>query len=364
LGGVLQARKGYKVKASPETLRHLSKLDEVIDRSKIDKLKDYLFKDMALRTPFSPDSFVEKGRNMEWDYFLDEGRAGYEKLHREGMDALLTPSQKTGLEAIVLLTARPAILVQNNEFLEVPSEWQILNTKKNDINQTLQSVGRIEVSGHPNDSWLGTGFLVAENVVMTNRHVAEEFCTDRGSEGVWRFKPGMSGRIDYVEEFGVLRHAEFEIADIIGVHDIYDLSLFRVQTTSRSGVTPPPPLTISSQPPAAPEAIAGRQVFVCGYPTWDGLRNDPPVMMRIFASIFDVKRLQPGELRKFDDTINVVMHDCSTLGGNSGSCVVDLETNKVVGLHFGGRYLEGNKAVALWTMTNDPLLMSANVNFD
>ena len=32
---------------------------------------------------------------------------------------------------------------------------------------------------------------------------------------------------------------------------------------------------------------------------------------------------------------DVMFHDCSTLGGVSGSCVVDLDSNQVIGLHFG-----------------------------
>ena len=38
-------------------------------------------------------------------------------------------------------------------------------------------------------------------------------------------------------------------------------------------------------------------------------------------------------------------HDCSTLGGNSGSVVLSLETGEAVGLHFAGRFLEANFAV-------------------
>ena len=98
-----------------------------------------------------------------------------------------------------------------------------------------------------------------------------------------------------------------------------------------------------------------------GYPAWDGRRNDPAEMRKIFGEIFEVKRLQPGEMTGL--TGKVFKHDCSTLGGNSGSCVVDLETHQVLGLHFGGRYLEGNTAVALWTLTGDPLLKQAKVNF-
>ena len=86
-------------------------------------------------------------------------------------------------------------------------------------------------------------------------------------------------------------------------------------------------------------------------------------MLQIFANVFNVKRLQPGEIRTVFDQRHILEHDCSTLGGNSGSCVVDLETKQVVGLHYGGRYLEGNYAVALWQITDDPLLAKAKVNF-
>jgi hypothetical protein len=35
----------------------------------------------------------------------------------------------------------------------------------------------------------------------------------------------------------------------------------------------------------------------------------------------------------------------------------------VIGLHFGGSYLQGNRAVCLWQLTNDALLKKAKVNF-
>jgi len=61
--------------------------------------------------------------------------------------------------------------------------------------------GGIEVSGHPSHTWVGTGFLVADDVVMTNRHVAEAFSHRPPRKRTWRFKPDMSARIDYMEEF-------------------------------------------------------------------------------------------------------------------------------------------------------------------
>jgi len=60
---------------------------------------------------------------------------------------------------------------------------------------------------------------------------------------------------------------------------------------------------------------------------------------------------------------DVMFHDASTLGGNSGSCVVDLDSNQVIGLHFAGKYMQYNEAVALWRLVDDPLLRDAGVNF-
>jgi hypothetical protein len=138
------------------------------------------------------------------------------------------------------------------------------------------------------------------------------------------------------------------------------MAVFRASRTSSSGAVPPVPLKIASHFPGAGQ---GREVYAVGYPAWDGRRNDPAPMLEIFKNVFNVKRLQPGEMTDLLESQRLFKHDCSTLGGNSGSAVIDLETEQVVGLHFGGRYLEGNYAVALWQLTQDPLLQTANINF-
>jgi hypothetical protein len=295
---------------------------------------------------------------------LEAGRRGLEKIHDEGELADLNRDEQFGLEAIILLTNRPALLIQRDQLLQVPDEWSILNDRREVITGIARSVGRVELDGHPTFDWVGTGFLVADDVIMTNRHVATAFCHKPLGRRTWRFMPEMSARIDYVEEWGVLENAEFELRNVIGIHEDYDLALFRVKRVSTGGAPAPQPLTIASKAPADLDDPVGRPVFACGYPAWDGRRNDQIEMMRIFANIFNVKRVQPGELRGFDRLArNVITHDCSTLGGNSGSCLIDLETDQVVALHFGGKYMEANKAVALWKLTKDPLLARAKVNF-
>ena len=67
------------------------------------------------------------------------------------------------------------------------------------------------------------------------------------------------------------------------------------------------------------------------------------LMQSIFGDVYDKKRLAPGQVTEARP--DVVLHDCSTLGGNSGSVVVDLATGEAVGLHFAGRFLETNYAI-------------------
>jgi hypothetical protein len=302
---------------------------------------------------------LEPELNTERRRWLNAGASAVNKIRAYGEDADLSQAESIGLEAIVLLEGRPAIFIQDGHFFPPPAGWQVLEDVRDSIEETCRSIGRIELHGHPSYEWVGTGFLVAEDVIMTNRHVAETFC--RNPVGVWQFKPGMSARIDYVEELGALESAEFALQSVIGVHEDFDLALFLVDRTSASNVAPPEPLTIASQPPAT---LVGTSVYTVGYPAWDGFRNDPQVMMRIFANVFNVKRLQPGIVTRLLDAQGILRHDCSTLGGNSGSCVVDLESNQVLGLHYGGRYREGNVAVALWQLIDDTLLRGAGVNFD
>ena len=62
------------------------------------------------------------------------------------------------------------------------------------------------------------------------------------------------------------------------------------------------------------------------------------VMREVFDDIYGVKRLQPGTI--VTESSEIITHDCSTLGGNSGSPLIDLSTGEAVGLHFSGPLLK------------------------
>ena len=69
---------------------------------------------------------------------------------------------------------------------------------------------------------MGTGSLVDDDVIVTNRHVAHEFAEKVGTGfGFRRSILGpMSADIDFREEYKVSRTAEFEIAEIRQVVDL------------------------------------------------------------------------------------------------------------------------------------------------
>jgi hypothetical protein len=66
-------------------------------------------------------------------------------------------------------------------------------------------------------------------------------------------------------------------------------------------------------------------------------------MDEIYASSYDVKRIEPG--RTGPQSRGWLTHDCTTLGANSGSVVLDLKSTKAVGLHFAGLHMIENYAV-------------------
>ncbi len=287
------------------------------------------------------------------DTVLSAGMRAVEKMRDFGPDTALQPDEENGLEALVVLVGRPAIRIEDGALAApMPPGWEVLEAHREAIQRTCRSVGRIDLLGHPMYPWAGTGFLVAPDVVMTNRHVAEAF-THRAGNDEWVFEPGVQASIDSAEAPDHDPPIAARITGVIGMHATHDLALLAIQPTLEAE-----PLGIAQR---APED-AGQFVYAVGYPAQD-YRNDPAVMQQIFGDVYGVKRVQPGRMGAFLPEEKLLRHDCSTLGGNSGSCLVDLETGLVIGLHFRGFYMKYNEAVALSLLEDDPLLRSAGVRF-
>ena len=153
-----------------------------------------------LERPVEGNTPVGRAMAEEAEREVTDGLDGMKKLEL-GQDDRITPREQAGLEAIILLAGRPAILIQEGDFMEPPKLWADLKNVREQIKDAIRRVGRIEVSNNPNFEWLGTGFLAGTDVIITNRHVALEF-SKRMNDGNWTFRAPMSASVNLRAELG------------------------------------------------------------------------------------------------------------------------------------------------------------------
>jgi endonuclease G, mitochondrial len=270
----------------------------------------------------------------------------------ETYDPELTSPGLTEFESIIVRIGRPVLLVKNNSFvLDAPTfsepesqAWKdILEVSRPKLEIAIPAVGRIEVEENPQMNWVGTGWLVANDIIVTNRHVARVFARKDGA--AFRFSRNFSGRlmegiIDFREELGIDEQSEFKLIKVLYIADDEDadIAFFQVERTV-GGLLLTQPLPLSNT-----VATPGMKISVIGYPAADSRVADPNLMRRIFGNVYDVKRMAPGEIIGLDPS-GILKHDCSTLGGNSGSVLLDLDSGNAIGLHFAGTFLQANYAV-------------------
>jgi endonuclease G len=257
------------------------------------------------------------------------------------------------LEAIILRFTRPVFFV--SETLVTPpadgfADSDVLMNRLRDasgqIAATVPSVGRIDLANHMYD-WVGTGWVVAPDVVVTNRHVAQVFAA-AGPGGGFAFRAAEGGRtvkakLDLRREYNRPDEALVRAREVLWIEPDGgpDVALLRVDTEDEDGRTLPAPVPLMTQDEV--DGSFGSWVAVVGYPARSPY-NSLADQQRIFDGVYDVKRLAPGTVMAVTPDGRLA-HDATTLGGNSGSVVVDLATGKAVGLHYGGIEGDRNRAV-------------------
>ena len=311
-------------------------------------------------------------------------RPGAEAIDREGFESLgpgnvaaaelglqklaedrvqeITPSEMFGLEAIVLPRNRPVAFVRGELYDDFDGPWVSLNDDviKRRIALLLPLIGRVEVPSSPILPYAGTGFVVGRGLIATNRHVAQLFSQGLGL--TIRYRAG-DAAIDFKRQIDAPdddRTAYLSVRAVEMIHPYWDMALLRVDDLPTDRM-----LRLSVK---SPEELLDHNVVVIGYPARDE-RNDVALQDRIFNRTYNVKRLQPGVIRarariqSFENTVNALTHDASTLGGNSGSAVIEVDTGEVVALHFAGEYLKANYAVPMHELARDSRVAS-RLNFE
>lgn len=247
-------------------------------------------------------------------------------------------------EAIIKTIGRPVFFVQNGSpvlkgnDIEKLKELVTRAESSLDLGKTIKAIGRIETDNLPGFFYVGTGWLFEDDLIVTNRHVAQLFIDTFGS--TFRFKTFFGNpvqpRIDFLAEHENADQAEFQITECvyISTDEMLDIAVFRVSFRNISGFEP---LKIADLDSKEREDVA-----VVGYPAFDSRSNLESDMIRIFENVFDVKRFAPGKVSQLFADKGIGVHDCTTLGGASGAAVISMDTGHVVGLHFAGLEKQGN----------------------
>lgn len=323
--------------------------DNPVDPEKIlnelsDRLTDpEIMEEITNYYDFSNDQkLVESFKaNLSNDHHLSSTIKQLDNLDDDIMRTIVT-------ETIVLEFGRPSLVIHKDQVkLPASAVWRDrIDQNLGSIATNIPSVGRIELMNHPSYAWCGTGWLLKNsNYVITNRHVARVFA-DYKTDHTFGFRQNFSGRIidsfvDFKEEHNQPEAATFKVKDIVFMSNTNepDVAILELHPSNYNNDQLAKGLEIDIT-----NDIHNEFVYTIGYPARDTRIKDASLMEKIFHGVYNVKRLALGKGYTIANDY-LFHHDCSTLGGNSGSPVIHLKTGKVIGLHFAGTYRKHNWAV-------------------
>ncbi|MBI3505162.1 MAG: trypsin-like peptidase domain-containing protein [Proteobacteria bacterium] len=323
-----------------------------------------LLKDATrVKTFFKPDDYLEVMLHIEKDETppkrliapIQTAVIGAWRNYKGGKG--LTPDEELVIESIIIPTLRPSFDILRDTYETLPALWQVLNDKRGAMEALIRGIGRLNLEGHPSLTAVGTAFVCGDRLLLTNRHVAEIF-TDRGKLA---FTPGVAPSLDFKQEVGSAETKVVRIDKPVLILEEWDAAILHVDALP-DGVSPLP--LASGKPAKLEDAVA----TVIGYPAYSD-KDDLGQQISIFRGTFNKKRLLPGRLKglkeavSFGRSVQALAHDCTTLGGNSGSALIDVESGMVAGLHFGGRPLVANYAVPTWELAGNAQARASGMQF-
>ncbi|GGX71400.1 hypothetical protein GCM10011309_22000 [Litorimonas cladophorae] len=256
------------------------------------------------------------------------------------------------------------------------SQLQSLTGPYSVLREGYLATGRIGFAqvGVPSaeDYSFGTGFLISDRHVLTNRHVF-------GLYGHYLMSENDPGGIEFIAEKGS-NHSDFVPFDgtpprLIPSLDIAIFTLARPVTNRK-------PIAFK---PIEADDLDTREIIVIGYPDTH-TPNDPEILSVVEDDpVFAVKRISQGQIFRhstdtdtpfgvrasvsIDDdtsfTMPAICHNASTLGGNSGSPLLDIRTGDLLGVHFAGFKVfnqkeAANLAMAVQQLTEHQDILSLN----
>lgn len=257
----------------------------------------------------------------------------------------LTDEEYSALELIVELIGRPALRYVDGKVQPPESDlaenehWTVVVAGVRDkINAVSASVAKLALRRlDDSEQHLGTGWRLGADLLVTNRHVVELMVANRTqSPAAWKLDPARPCIADFAFTDQTSAPKSFAIGALAYCAADVDAAVLRLEPANQL----PAPLTpdfdahsVGRKKGPAGE-FKGAEIYVVGHPL---RKAGTPESRKVFGDVDGRKRCSPGRTTREDDSLPQFEHDCSTLGGNSGSAVMTVFEHKVIGLHFGGR---------------------------
>jgi hypothetical protein len=296
---------------------------------------------------------------QQYEQLAAEAQGAPEAVLEGAMDrdgtGLAPPTAWDAVLETIVLKERPVLFV-SDDWVDTVNVTKIgaeaedlvkkLDARRDKMQPIMPLIGRIDVVGFPGTDFLATGWFVDTDIVVTNRHVASLIARWDGRKFV--FTRGVAGKpvscsLSTLHEFDDQKADQarvFAVKEVLYIEPDKgpDIAFLRVER--RTDGSRPDRIAV-----AKADVGADEPVFVVGYPARAprSVIPDQDLMKQLYRDRYDVKRAAPGYT--MSPSQGATRHDCTTLGGNSGSVVLGLDSGEAVGLHFAGLYQETNYAV-------------------
>ncbi len=278
----------------------------------------------------------EKGRDISWVENNPMAITAYLNNISNGPDlGVAIPSHD--LYDIFIRHLYPAFRVTDGRFSPSESKYwkdKFTAKQKGNIEKAAASVGHVMATDHPQLTYIGTAWKIAENIIVTNRHVAKELSI-QDIDGKLKIDEHIGAKFDFSDEAVDPSQAKFNIVNVFNTEPANGVGV----SFLKIALSEPEELDLATDTDDLPD-----KVVAIGYPGRDrGAGGDSSIRDHIFGEEYNIKRVSPSEKLEIEN--GKLEHSCTTLGGSSGSPILDINTGRVVGLHVSGKDGEPNEGV-------------------
>lgn len=188
------------------------------------------------------------------------------------------------------------------------------------------------------DQVMATGFLINDNLILTNRHVINGINErlDSGNAGLYNFYLWfvIATETNKITQCFIPIESTFAIIDPSGTGKL-DVGFISINQQSVPGLK-----DLNIQPisfDCLENIVVGSDVAICGYPQGNQLlsnnlglqRYGPVITSGIISAVSPFDSVNPREITTF-------LYDANNAGGMSGSPIFNPNNGKVLGIHYAG----------------------------